>query len=113
MAKRTDLWKMWLDTSTAMNAAAATILIRSVRMQAALLAGDASGGPETRRMVEEKTRALGDGTIRLWSELPALAAAQWRAGAAVWQTALAASYAFSRPGLRTTRANAKRLSRRR
>jgi hypothetical protein len=99
----------WFETATAMNAAATTIVIRSMRMQAAMLAGDATGGPEAKTMVSEKIEAMNDGYKAALAAAPLMWAA--RTPQAYWNGAAGMSMAAAAPGMKKARANAKRLAR--
>ena len=111
MARSSDIWTLWWETAVAANAAAATIMLRTARIQTALLAGDMRGGPETHRMVAEKVKAVQDGYLAWLKALPATMAAPYVWSGLTAEQATGLALAFARPGMRKARANARRLTR--
>ncbi len=109
MAKKYDPLTAWLETVTAMNAAAATITIRMMRMQAAMLAGDPRGGREAESLVAEKTKAAAQGYMAAWQAAPFI----WTAKSprALFDVVSSVGMAAAAPGMKKAKANAKRLSR--
>lgn len=98
---------LWLDAATTLNAAAMTVAMRVFRMQQAMLFGDASGGPEARRMVSEKLRAAQKG---YWAGVQSATALMLSPPASWWNGAAGVARATLRPGSRKARANARRLT---
>lgn len=117
MARNSLYWKLWLETALAANAAATTISLRTIGLQASFLAGDPTGGREGRRMTLEKPVAAGEAYLaassaifRFWTG--AMLSPAGRTPHAVTDAAFRILRAGSRPGFRKVRANARRLSRR-
>lgn len=109
---QSDPMTSWLEAAAGLYGAAVTISLRTLRLQQGLLTGRAFSDPENSRMVFEKLAAAGEGAADG-------AAAWWRLVNAnplsphvVAKRANEAFYAPTKAGLRTARANARRLSRR-
>ena len=97
-----------IETATAANAAAMTIGMRMLKMQQAMLLGDASGGPEARRMVTEKIAAAQAG---YWALAKAMTPMMWSPPTTLWDGFDALSSAMLRPAYKKARRNARRLTR--
>ncbi len=104
MARTATFQTIWWETALAMNAAAVTIILRNAKISMALMAGDISGGVETRSMVDEKVKAVGDGYLALMMSLPALASSTMWGSANPWRNVVTAGHVFARPGMRKARA---------
>ncbi len=110
MAKTFNPFSAWLETATAVTAVTTTIAVRSMRIHGAMLAGDASGGPEARSMVSEKITAAHDGYAAALAAAPRLWSA--RSGYSFWNAAAAMNLAATAPAMNKARANAERLTKR-
>jgi hypothetical protein len=108
---RNDLFSLWFETAAAMNAAALTIVSRSMKLQQAWLSGDMTGGPEASRMVIEKIAAAQAGALRAGFAMASIAINPARSEAGRRAKATAVIAAAARPGFRKARANARRLTR--
>jgi hypothetical protein len=108
---RNDPFSIWVETMLAMNAAGLTIRMRLLRLQQAMLSGDASGGPEASRMVTEKIVAAQAGAWRMGAEMAALVLSPPRSATAAATRTRAAVAAGVRPGFKKARTNARRLTR--
>ena len=108
---RNDPLSLWFETALAMNAAALTIAVRTMKLQQAWLAGDLTGGPEASRMVIEKIAAAQAGAMRAGLAMASMAIAPPRTAKGLRAKTAAAVAAGARPGFRKARANARRLTR--
>lgn len=108
---RNDPFSLWMETALAMNAAALTIAMRTMNLSHAMLAGDLSGGPEASRMVMEKIIAAQTGALRMGFGFASMALRPPRSLKAAENRTRAAVASGVRPGFKTARANARRLTR--
>lgn len=99
-----------VDLALAWNAAAFVVFQRTIDIQSAMLKGDPSGGPEARRMVNEKLAAAQEGTIDAWRAACGVAACPPMTLAAAQLAAAKVVNAAMRPAIRRARANARRLA---
>ncbi len=111
MARCDDPMSLWLESASAMNAAGITIAMRLMRMQAAMLAGDLTGGREASRMLPEKILAAQQGYFKMASAFASIMMAPPANAGALQRRATAAIAAGVRPGFAKARANARRLTR--
>ncbi|MFN0022506.1 MAG: hypothetical protein ACKVS5_01245 [Parvularculaceae bacterium] len=109
--RRNDPLSLWLESAAAMNAAGVTIAMRLMRMQAAMLAGDLTGGREAQRMVPEKILAAQQGYFKMAGAFASIMMAPPASSAALQRRTTAAIAAGVRPGFAKARANARRLTR--
>ncbi|MEQ8936844.1 MAG: hypothetical protein RIE56_13725 [Amphiplicatus sp.] len=109
-SKNISPYSWWWESAIAMNAAATTVAVRTMRIQQAMLRGDLSGGSEASLMVSEKAEAAQQGYFAGMAALSKLVAASWPAAPDFWPGAMKVARAASRPGYATARANAKRLT---
>lgn len=113
MRKAASPFSLWWDSAIAMNAAATTIALRTMRIQQAMLRGDLSGGPEASLMVSEKTKAAQAGYFAGMNALSKVMIDAWTAPPDLLSGAVRVARAASRPGFSKARANARRLAGRR
>ncbi|MEQ8180018.1 MAG: hypothetical protein RIA10_16930 [Amphiplicatus sp.] len=110
MKKGASPFALWWDSAIAMNAAATTIAVRTMRIQQAVLRGDLSGGPEASLMVSEKTKAAQAGYLAGMNALSKVMIASLTAPPDLLSDAVRVARAASRPGYSKARANARRLT---
>ena len=108
---RDDPFSLWMEAALAMNAAALTIAMRTMKLQQAMLAGDLFGGPEASRMAIEKIIAVQTGALRMGLGFVSMALRPPRSLKAAENRTRAAVAAGVRPGFKKARANARRLTR--
>jgi hypothetical protein len=108
---RNDPFSLWFEAAAAMNAAALTIAMRTLKLQQAWLSGDLSGGPEGSRMVMEKIIAAQTGAVRMAFAAASMALTPPQSAKAAQRRTGAIVAAGVRPGFKKARANARRLTR--
>lgn len=108
---RNDPFSLWMETALAMNAAALTIAMRTMKLQQAMLAADFSGGPEASRMTLEKIVAAQTGALRMGVGFASMALRPPRSLEAAVKRTRALVASGVRPGFNKARANARRLTR--
>ncbi len=110
MAARRNPLTLWFDTAAAMNAAAVTIAMRTIKIQQAMLMGDITGGAEARRMVTEKTIAAQQGYWRGITAITAILLSPPARTPSILSASERVASASLRPGYQKARANARRLT---
>ncbi len=108
MASAYNTWRFWFDACLAGQAATTTIAIRSMRLQIAMMTGDCTGGPEGRRMIEEKFKATREGAFAASRRV---VRASFKGPMALAAETPEILMAAARPAMKKSRANARRLTR--
>ena len=105
--RHSSLISWWWDNATALTAASITIWLRSWTVPSAIARGDPWGKAEINRMTVEKLIALQEGYVAAWRTALLL---PWAHGSALPRL-VRTGRAFSRPGAKKAKSNARRLSR--